>query len=785
MSPGGHYLAIANSQAGRVGMIDARNGAIAGDLMIPTSLRERARCHALSFSADGAKLWSLLKSGAQYRLMAWNLVDGKTTVDTELDEAAARQIDRVPGSGYKNVPDIIEFPSAAGVLIHGSLLVDSANGSLVWNYGAGSTTQNPSILRLVGGNQMLTLNGHVPSARLSLVPIPFERIAANRKTISAGGTAQDEGLPPVRVPKWDGIERHRGVVSAQGRYKPRPVITHSTIDDPFSLQPLDDQAGGYDTQHFALSDLQKPRCAALFRAAMDEDRGFSTTSLTAIDIFDLSNGERESRLEVPRAVAPLDISEDGSRALIASTDDWRIDIWDIKTGSHQLGFRPAGPRKGRTYSRQMLLPAFPFAQLIGNDQLLTADPAGEVILWALEELAPLYSLATRGSSRIALDPSRTCVILQDESGIKVCEVKSGASVAELSRERVPAEFILAAASFRSDGESVALLIQSTAGQRLLVWNITSDMIECNMQLPFIARDLAWSGDDVLLGWVLPLDYYRRMPDAYDFRRGDSSMPDYVRRAPQISTVWRPTHQKQSIIRVSPREQRVIWTYEGGNIRLLGQTAVDRAWIAVPSQSGVTLTSMAGRSAKEAEAIEKNPQQEERLLRGEKFKLDVDVGPLPDVILRARERRDEMTKSLESVLKQRLGNYTLSTSVKEPLHLRASILERRAGDLLAPDGKMLLAATPGFSRVSQMGPGAAGVLARLEIQAENEQEPIWLAEAWFANSLAGAQQGRDADVTLQYLLPWERAIRWLEKEPLPTNTVDPSRFGGVGKTELIP
>ncbi|HEX2474508.1 MAG TPA: SHD1 domain-containing protein, partial [Lacipirellulaceae bacterium] len=89
VSPGQHYLAVFQQQSGRVGLLDTRNGAVAGDLIIPELNQEYTQCEAFGFSQDGARLWALIGRFRTYRLVGWKLSDASCIANLKLDTLAS------------------------------------------------------------------------------------------------------------------------------------------------------------------------------------------------------------------------------------------------------------------------------------------------------------------------------------------------------------------------------------------------------------------------------------------------------------------------------------------------------------------------------------------------------------------------------------------------------------------------------------------------------------------------------------------------------------------------
>jgi hypothetical protein len=197
--------------------------------------------------------------------------------------------------------------------------------------------------------------------------------------------------------------------------------------------------------------------------------------------------------------------------------------------------------------------------------------------------------------------------------------------------------------------------------------------------------------------------------------------------------------------------------------------------------------MAGRSPEEAAAIDRSKKREVVPIKGDSVPVDVVVAPLPEVVSRSEQRREEFREALDASFKKRLMEHTFAEGAYDPLRLRVSLSERPARDLIAPDGEVPLAATRRPMSYSFLAQNAdkLGVLARVELVRDGDDvttEPVWLVEGWFMQQFQSPAIN-DVQDELQVLVPWERAVRWLEKRPLPTSLLDPTNFGPIGSTEL--
>ena len=140
------------------------------------------------------------------------------------------------------------------------------------------------------------------------------------------------------------------------------------------------------------------------------------------------------------------------------------------------------------------------------------------------------------------------------------------------------------------------------------------------------------------------------------------------------------------------------------------------------------------------------------------------------------------------MKELLAEHTFTVGKDVPLVMQAKLQQRRASDLLAPRGKVPLF-SPGMSpNFSPQGPNATGVMARVELRFKDQSDdddPVWLNEAWFAYENTYHPASNDVRSNIQMLIPWERALGWFDKRTLPTKIAEGNAFASPGSTELSP
>jgi hypothetical protein len=785
-----------------VGLIDIRNGAVAGDLLMPELKQEYTKCEALGFSADGARLWTVIGKFREYQLIGWNLADGSVVINRKLGSLTSIGMDDARTA--EKVPDILDLPEVGGLLLHGRMLIDAKTGEVMWEYGNSGNNQLLPILRFVGKSQMLVTRGAYGHTRLTVVPIPFEEIKASRELIAAGGTARDMGLPPLTKPDWSKIDRGRPIATSKESYVPK-LSTPAKLREKISIDIKTDADTRLTVQEIRFAGGSSKYCALLNAiSAANASPGTDQMPKMQLAAYDLASGERITKLEMPAAVSLLDISADGGQAVIGTTDDGRIDVWDLRAGKHQLGFRPSGLKSNRTPLYQLSSSSFPTARIVADQKLLTEHTSGELTLWEMDGAKPVYCLKTRPASTVALDDSRTYVVTQDDEGARVCIVATGEAVATLPASQLPPDALMTAAVFRSDGSEVAMLFDNRITYRLIVWNLKDDKVQWDTPLPFVARTIAWSGADLLLGSLYPPNN-SSAARLYRTSQRTPSTPNYERQYPDPNQLW-PADKLRAIVRVSPAERRFVWLYQNGESsvrrgeptvnyagapQLIGQTAPGRAWVTLTGpEAGRTFLSLGERTTEEAKSIKSRSRKRSKEIRGNQIDVAIDIKELPETIARAKARRAEFRDTLEESLKKMLTDYTLSTTSDRRLVLRATVKEAAARDLLAPDGKSPLfgnSGPPMGYTISPGGPNGMGVLARLELLRKSDkdarnEDPLWLSEAWFYSE-SRIQQKPDVQSELQLLVPWEKAVRWLGERTMPASIPDHTQFATNGTTEL--
>lgn len=165
ISPGGRYLAMCQSNDGRIVFYDTRNGFHAGEVAVPGSGSfVRSRPESLTFSPDGRALAALVYREKGCALAVWSLKDGKAVCQPEFPFGA---FDLVwCGSGHVMIrPSDVEENLLP--------LIDVGLGLVVWRY----QVENGTDVWTTPDDRhwFLTAQNALASGELSAMKLPDEQ----------------------------------------------------------------------------------------------------------------------------------------------------------------------------------------------------------------------------------------------------------------------------------------------------------------------------------------------------------------------------------------------------------------------------------------------------------------------------------------------------------------------------------------------------------------------------------------------------------------------------------
>ena len=260
----------------------------------------------------------------------------------------------------------------------------------------------------------------------------------------------------------------------------QPLVDAPAEPAPDELDPL---TLPIDAGHVDGVEFSAPAAANVVIASRHEaGRGQWRTHLWR---YDLRTGGLLSKAELPDRARLLDVSPEGTRALVRFTNglaptrrpastQTRLDIYDLseEEGRHFLGWRP-GAAEGETADPPL------DAAFVTQELVVSLIAAGELALWDLAQQAALKRIETDSAGPLLLTPGRqgALVFLGSTFGLFDTATLEFHGTLDAPRPTL-AHCPLAACS--PDGGQLAAVLQRPV-QELLVWDLASG--ERSVEIP--------------------------------------------------------------------------------------------------------------------------------------------------------------------------------------------------------------------------------------------------------------------------------------------------------------
>ncbi len=600
-SPGGNYLAAADPNARRIEVFDIHDGALVGELELPTHNGVRKRVNQLAFSTGGDDLAAVLEDATHERdqsLVVWNTADGTLKSEVQLHQLGPtlRQV-RPIFPALRPIP-LARIPNSDRWLIQGSILVRDSLGELDWSYVRPAVPERQCVLAVLGSRHLLTVCRE-PSdkKRIAVEQLPTAEIEASRMLVHQGGTPLDYGLPPLVAVDWKKIER---------RTRPTQVANgYQSTGDPelASAWAVDKNVNGQENsaiQFNLIGDANEeiirlqfcgtdtPLATMLsypggFHAALSPSssapRNPNASKRPAFRIQTLDIRQEkivESHVLQQRAVTE-DVSQSGAQVLLRGYPRGRLDLWDLQRGMHLWGIRPFQTESS------YLGADVRSAKFVGDSRLLTLSSVGEVVLWQLPSFLPLYSKQYPDKSQLRLTPNRKYFALSGSGFVQLASVDTGEIVMELSYESSGHTPHAQAIAFQHNGKRLALLDSFLTHSQMRVWNLENQQLVSQMEFPFLADIVSWCGEEVLLAGISGRALVNKRRDASSGTRRRMYHPEMYRYA----------------LRLLADDLSVVWCYETTRFKFVSASPDGRCWFCnrERKEPGSTLLAIGAQSPK--------------------------------------------------------------------------------------------------------------------------------------------------------------------------------------------
>ncbi len=465
VSPDGKLLAVPATSL--VAIYDLKAGKRKTQLaIVPSSGTGYCSVEDLAFCNDGAELAVLCSSSAS-EFQVFSMRTGKAVIKHTLSE---RSTSFNQHGQYKG-PAIEPIPGNKGYILYGCAIVDKDNGGPIWVDKTKSGEFGSEFRVLIDDQRQLKLTGDYGAKRFEIVELPWSEISKSKDTVAKGGTVEDAGLPAVKN------------VSAQaakpvGKSKSAKLYTGTRLTDvpevPIHKIPFDSSQRIISSLRFGSPASGK--CVSLPPV-------FSPSGPREAIVIDLKKGEVAQSVDVQFLSQVTDISP-SAEWLVGTTgkSNDRVDIFNLKTGKHVVGFRPGG-NDGSGMSR---LSSVTF---LSEELLVTQMMGMEAVVWQFPELKAIYKFNTLGP--IFRFPSSPLFLHRNEQGWCVRNNADGETVGYLEgSEDVGTEF-LRSVSFRADESACVGITGMANDQRLIAWDLLTGkrIVSLSLSLMPVSREL--------------------------------------------------------------------------------------------------------------------------------------------------------------------------------------------------------------------------------------------------------------------------------------------------------
>ena len=484
MSPGGNYLVVHSGSLRPMAIYDTRNGVCAGNFK--TEIKSFSGPQCLSFSPDGKEFVAVFREGMGIVIQVWNMADGSTALTHRFEEDPVRKLGNVRYHG-----SLLQWlADRSGWLLAGVAVIDRESGKIIWQDREAIQANDVLPRRVVDTDRMLSFRKGTNEQTLHLVAIPKDEIAKSREVVAAGGTAADSGLPSLTQVDMQGVEDI--------------ALTHAAWDYRPSVSNLPPKAvlrkrlrlgnGAFDDGRTFFSRPDAAR-VAIGRTVKDGEAMWKASGFPlpqACDLYDLQSGEQLVQFNIPFPAEFIDLCPDGKLGLfrIDQTKD-RLDIWDLESSRHVLGFRPFDEAGSR--DRQI-----EWAGFVDKDHVIAVSKAGRIVAWKLPECKAVYR-SQQGACRAAgrTRDRRTMVFMSGNTPHFV-DALTGKLIGTLPDIQAEQSVINPRASFSADENRLAVLSACDEGCLLVAWDLTDGSLLMRSELPFQIFGLTWCGSDYVL-----------------------------------------------------------------------------------------------------------------------------------------------------------------------------------------------------------------------------------------------------------------------------------------------
>ncbi|MEZ6133648.1 MAG: SHD1 domain-containing protein [Pirellulaceae bacterium] len=738
LSHGGHYLAVAPRSQGTIQIYDLRNGAMAGRLEMPPSQSGTVvhSIEAVAFSQDGQEI-SVIYSGSQSSgINIWRINNGELAKQIEFKQSLSSLASGMYSDGF-----VLQYlPDEKGWLLHGRAVIDRAVGSLVWTDPDQSPSATMSRRRVLNDGRVLALRGETASLSLSAESLPWDEIERGGKVVAKGGRSEDAGLPELSQAKMSG--------ASQETFREAPAWTAvepALVPEKIKVQPISIGTPASLLTKFEFVDAP---IAMLVTPRKDPNGSFGTQA-NQVQSINVDTGKIVDTLNVETAGEYLDFSPSGKLALMRTGKKLdRLDIFQVETGKHMIGFRPDNDSQHPTMVT--------WAGFTDEDHLVSLTPTGGMFHWEIPsckaQAATKFDLI-RGNNFVPttcwMTPSRKLLLVAAAGKLHAVDSSTLVCLGTLeATSSMRGAWNPLAFALSPNGERLAVEIKHGEDTTLAIWDFTNGKLLAENSLVMPGLELTWADDKYLM--------------VHGFRINQN-----VR--------YNSAEQSTVLDLIDVQRGQVVWRY----VLPFGRTAQrgpdNRIWYASSTSfigqgtlMGVELPSPAATAA-----INKLPPQVPILEKGGEVTLDVQFSALG-----APAGIDLITDAIQADLSKQLLARGVQVKPRTGLVLVVTISEKRTQNRL---------------RFKMLATGEEQSIQETRVDCELTLKDVTGTTLWqrtqaFYNEGQRLVETVPAGVSAaDHLrrLQWREVMKWFEDGGLPEKIYEPLPVAGLGESLLGP
>jgi hypothetical protein len=323
--------------------------------------------YASGYSPDGKKVGVVANHGFDYYFFS-----GDAT-KFELSEGVKLDIEFGKLNGFQKTNRLQFSQDGSAVLFNSQYVIDAATGVILWALPErGTFNQTPAAILDVGYVLSASeVNGQYRMFAYSKSPEEIKKI---RTILKEGGAVAEAALPEaVKVAALTGINSANPGSKWSGSLQASP---------PMGKGFKNWQINKSDVKPTGMHMLLGEKLLTAIEVA-PANAGFKDTTRGML-IYDLNTGKKVREATIPTGLNLMGCSPSGKMMVtLEGSQKRRVDVWNLESVKHVVGFRHPGPDDIKTPISKVFLTS--------DDQLVTITEKGMMTAWSLPDVKPKWT----------------------------------------------------------------------------------------------------------------------------------------------------------------------------------------------------------------------------------------------------------------------------------------------------------------------------------------------------------------------------------------------------------